>query len=59
MDRVPLIIHPGDHNADYLAAKRDKLGHLFQAGEASAEAGNSPRTVEDTLHQHNRGELGW
>ena len=42
VDRVPLIIHPGDHNADYLAAKRDKLGHLFQAGEASAEAGNSP-----------------
>ena len=44
VDRVPLIIHPGDHNADYLAAKRDKLGHLFQAGEASSEAGNSPST---------------
>ena len=31
VDRVPLVIHPGDHNAEYLAAKRDKLGHLIQS----------------------------
>ena len=29
VSRVPLIINPGDHNANYLATKRDKLGHLF------------------------------
>ena len=27
VDRVPLVISPGDHNAEYLAVKRDKLGH--------------------------------
>ena len=27
-DRVPLVMDPGDHNAAYLAAKRNKLGHL-------------------------------
>jgi 3,4-dihydroxy 2-butanone 4-phosphate synthase/GTP cyclohydrolase II len=35
VDRVPLVIDPGDHNADYLAAKRDKLGHLFQEATAN------------------------
>ena len=29
VSRIPLIINPGDHNANYLATKRDKLGHLF------------------------------
>ena len=29
VDRIPLIISPGDHNAGYLAVKRDKLGHLI------------------------------
>ena len=28
-ERVPLVMDPGSHNADYLAAKRDKLGHLI------------------------------
>ncbi len=27
--RVPLVICPGDHNASYLAVKREKLGHLI------------------------------
>lgn len=27
VERVPLVIEPGAHNADYLAVKRDKLGH--------------------------------
>ena len=35
MSRVPLIINPGDHNANYLATKRDKLGHLFNAKNAA------------------------
>ena len=30
IDRIPLVISPGDHNANYLAVKRDKLGHLFE-----------------------------
>ena len=29
VERMPLEINAGDHNANYLAAKRDKLGHLF------------------------------
>ena len=28
-ERVPLIMDAGDHNANYLATKRDKLGHMF------------------------------
>ena len=28
-ERVPLVMDAGDHNADYLATKRDKLGHLM------------------------------
>ena len=30
-ERVPLVIDASDHNAEYLAAKRDKLGHLIEA----------------------------
>ncbi|WP_170952074.1 bifunctional 3,4-dihydroxy-2-butanone-4-phosphate synthase/GTP cyclohydrolase II [Synechococcus sp. UW69] len=30
-ERVPLVMDPGVHNADYLAAKREKLGHLFES----------------------------
>jgi 3,4-dihydroxy 2-butanone 4-phosphate synthase/GTP cyclohydrolase II len=29
VERVPLIADPTDENSGYLAAKRDKLGHLF------------------------------
>ena len=36
-NRVPLVICPGDHNAAYLAVKREKLGHLI---EADSEANN-------------------
>ena len=37
VERVPLVMNAGDHNADYLAAKRDKLGHLID--------GDDPCTV--------------
>ena len=33
-ERVPLVMDAGRHNADYLATKRDKLGHLFIDGGA-------------------------
>jgi 3,4-dihydroxy 2-butanone 4-phosphate synthase/GTP cyclohydrolase II len=36
VDRVPLVMDAGDHNAAYLQAKRTKLGHLM---EDSAAAG--------------------
>ena len=29
VERVPILIAPGEHNAGYLATKRDKLGHLL------------------------------
>ncbi|MED5164247.1 MAG: bifunctional 3,4-dihydroxy-2-butanone-4-phosphate synthase/GTP cyclohydrolase II, partial [Cyanobacteriota bacterium] len=32
--RVPLVICPGDHNAAYLAVKREKLGHLMDTGKS-------------------------
>jgi 3,4-dihydroxy 2-butanone 4-phosphate synthase/GTP cyclohydrolase II len=44
VDRVPLVIDPGDHNADYLAAKRDKLGHLIQEGVAMPLSATSTET---------------
>jgi 3,4-dihydroxy 2-butanone 4-phosphate synthase/GTP cyclohydrolase II len=31
-DRVPLVMDPGTHNADYLQTKRTKLGHLMGEG---------------------------
>jgi 3,4-dihydroxy 2-butanone 4-phosphate synthase/GTP cyclohydrolase II len=32
VDRVPLVMDAGEHNAAYLAAKRSKLGHLMGEG---------------------------
>jgi 3,4-dihydroxy 2-butanone 4-phosphate synthase/GTP cyclohydrolase II len=29
VERVPIIVEPNEHNARYLAVKRDKLGHRF------------------------------
>ena len=29
VERVPLIIPPGEENRDYLRTKRDKLGHML------------------------------
>ena len=29
VDRVPLVMDPGQHNADYLRTKARKLGHLL------------------------------
>lgn len=29
VERVPIRVPPGEHNADYLQTKRDKLGHLL------------------------------
>jgi 3,4-dihydroxy 2-butanone 4-phosphate synthase/GTP cyclohydrolase II len=29
VERVPIIVEPNEHNARYLATKRDKLGHRF------------------------------
>jgi len=31
VSRVPLVICPGDHNAEYLKVKRTKLGHLMDS----------------------------
>jgi 3,4-dihydroxy 2-butanone 4-phosphate synthase/GTP cyclohydrolase II len=39
VDRVPLVMDPGDHNAAYLAAKRSKLGHLMETGPSCPIAG--------------------
>ena len=30
-ERVPLVICPGDHNAEYLNVKRQKLGHMLDS----------------------------
>ncbi|MGL6134497.1 MAG: bifunctional 3,4-dihydroxy-2-butanone-4-phosphate synthase/GTP cyclohydrolase II, partial [Prochlorococcaceae cyanobacterium] len=39
VDRVPLVIDPGVHNAAYLAVKRSKLGHLMGEGPTCPVAG--------------------
>ena len=44
MDRVPLVMDPGQHNAAYLQTKQTKLGHLMDGGaleqtDAQAPAG--------------------
>ena len=38
-ERVPLVICPGEHNAEYLEIKKEKLGHLFDYNEKNS--GNS------------------
>jgi 3,4-dihydroxy 2-butanone 4-phosphate synthase/GTP cyclohydrolase II len=38
-ERVPLEVAPGEHNADYLATKRDRMGHLI---------------LQDALSDHDR-----
>ena len=38
-ERVPLEVVPGEHNADYLATKRDRMGHLI---------------LQDALSEHDR-----
>ncbi|MDK1032797.1 MAG: bifunctional 3,4-dihydroxy-2-butanone-4-phosphate synthase/GTP cyclohydrolase II, partial [Planctomycetia bacterium] len=30
VERVPLVVPPNELNADYLATKRSKLGHMFE-----------------------------
>jgi 3,4-dihydroxy 2-butanone 4-phosphate synthase/GTP cyclohydrolase II len=39
VDRVPLVMDPGHHNAAYLRAKRIKLGHLME--ESAAGTGST------------------
>ena len=56
VDRVPLVIDPGDHNADYLAAKRDKLGHLIQEGVAIPP---SVTSTETPIHAPSQTVISW
>ncbi|UCF06654.1 MAG: bifunctional 3,4-dihydroxy-2-butanone-4-phosphate synthase/GTP cyclohydrolase II [bacterium] len=48
-ERVPIEVPPNKQNVGYLAAKRDKLGHLF--GELDDEQGG-----EDRVHYSEKGE---
>ena len=43
--RVPLITPDDEHNARYLQTKRDKLGHLLEAGDGVTAAGRKPQGV--------------
>ncbi len=36
-ERVPLVICPSEHNADYLSVKKEKLGHLIDNSESTLE----------------------
>ncbi len=38
-DRVPLVMDPGQHNADYLQTKQAKLGHLMDGPAPSCRLG--------------------
>jgi 3,4-dihydroxy 2-butanone 4-phosphate synthase/GTP cyclohydrolase II len=48
VDRVPLVIDAGDHNAAYLQAKRTKLGHLMEESAAGAAAAEEPAACGPT-----------
>jgi 3,4-dihydroxy 2-butanone 4-phosphate synthase/GTP cyclohydrolase II len=48
-EQMPIVIAPGEHNAKYLAAKREKLGHslhLQQIKPADELPGEPPRLVD-------------
>ena len=42
VDRVPLVMDPGAHNAAYLQAKRTKLGHLMEDSAAAMGHDDGP-----------------
>jgi 3,4-dihydroxy 2-butanone 4-phosphate synthase/GTP cyclohydrolase II len=46
--RVPLVIEPNEHNARYLATKRDRMGHLFEYDEPVDALG--PLHAVDAAH---------
>ena len=48
VDRVPLVMDPGTHNAAYLQAKRLKLGHLMEASPVGAD-GTGPHGLSAVL----------
>ena len=54
VERVPLEINAGDHNADYLAAKRDKLGHLFSDATPCCVLALSVEATSNALPQWRR-----
>ncbi len=43
VNRVPLVICPGDHNAAYLAVKREKLGHILETSMSDIELNKSQK----------------
>ena len=48
-EQVPIVVAPGEHNADYLAAKREKLGHSLHHQHikpADVLPGEPPRMVD-------------
>lgn len=42
VDRVPLVMDPGDHNAAYLQAKQQKMGHLLGMGSSALSIPQNP-----------------
>lgn len=49
VDRVPLVMNPGEHNASYLKTKERKLGHLLngQGALVGWHASNGPQRRRD------------
>ena len=41
VERVPIEVEPGDHNARYLQTKRDKMGHILHHNGLDLDAGGS------------------
>ena len=42
-DQIPIEHAPGDHNRDYLRAKKDRMGHLLHHQGLAARRGDDPR----------------
>jgi 3,4-dihydroxy 2-butanone 4-phosphate synthase/GTP cyclohydrolase II len=49
VDRVPLVMDPGDHNAAYLQAKRLKLGHLLGEPTGAPPQQDAPQGLSAVL----------
>jgi len=47
VERVPLEIEPNNYNCNYLAAKRDKLGHMLQLVEDNGQPKDEPFDPEN------------
>ncbi|TIC85438.1 bifunctional 3,4-dihydroxy-2-butanone-4-phosphate synthase/GTP cyclohydrolase II [Nocardioides sp. GY 10127] len=50
VERVPMAVHPNDHNLAYLLTKRDRMGHVLPDLEAELPTRTTPTPDKDGAH---------